>query len=81
MSSKFEVFISHDSSDETLALLLKKLVEEIFLNAEVFVSGRDLQGGKLWVEEIKKRLRSAKIIISLLQREGANLEQLSAPPG
>ena len=68
MSSKFEVFISHDSSDETLALLLKKLVEEVFLNAEVFVSSRDLRGGNLWVEEIKKRLSSAKIIVSLVTR-------------
>jgi len=71
MSVKFEIFISHDTSDETLALLLKKLVEGIFLNSEVFVSGRDLRGGNLWIEEIRKRLRSAKVIISLITRGSA----------
>jgi len=71
MSEKFEIFISHDTADETLALLLKKLVEGIFLNSEVFVSGRDLRGGNLWIEEIRKHLRSAKVIISLITRGSA----------
>lgn len=72
MSSKFEVFVSHDSADETLAILLKKLLEGIFLNAEVFVSGRDLRGGNLWAEELKKRLGSAKAIIALITRYSEN---------
>jgi len=68
MSSKFEAFVSHDSADETLALLLKKLIEGIFLNADVFVSGKDLRGGNLWAAELKHRLSSAKVIIALITR-------------
>jgi len=66
MATDAEVFISHDNADETLALLLKDLLEGTFLNVLVFVSGRDLTGGDVWINEIRARLAKANLVISLI---------------
>jgi hypothetical protein len=60
------VLISHDSKDQQLATELKTFLEQIFTSADFYVSGRDLEGGQTWVEQIKNRLRSSKAIIALL---------------
>ena len=72
MSEKFSIFISHDSSDESLALSLKSFIEKIFLNSDVFVSGRDLVGGEIWIKKIHNKLENSKIIISLITRSSIN---------
>ena len=60
------IFISHESKDECLAAILKDFIEGIFLNANVFVSGRDLVGGEIWINRIKEELEEATAIVSLV---------------
>jgi hypothetical protein len=67
-NARITVFISHVHEDETLALHLKSLLEGIFLDADVFVSGRDLAGGQVWFEELRQRLGHAIAIIALITR-------------
>jgi hypothetical protein len=66
MTNKFSVFISHVSEDEAIAVMLKNSIERVFLNSEVFVSGRDLKGGEIWVNEIREKLRKSSVIIALI---------------
>ncbi|HAS53445.1 MAG: hypothetical protein A2X56_00345 [Nitrospirae bacterium GWC2_57_13] len=63
---KITIFISHAKDDETLAILLKDFLENIFLNANFFVSGSDLGGGEVWIEELRDKLESATAIIALI---------------
>lgn len=72
MELNFNIFISHDSKDEVIAIELKSFLENIFLNASVYVSGRDLEGGQTWIENIKLRLKSSQVIISIISKESIN---------
>src|SRR5687767_12050007 len=72
MELSFNIFISHDSKDEAIAVELKSFLENIFLNATVYVSGRDLQGGQTWIENIKLSLKSSQVIISIITKESIN---------
>ena len=54
------------SDDEAIAVMLKSSIERIFLNSEVFVSGRDLKGGDVWASEIKAKLNKSSVIIALI---------------
>jgi len=69
MELRFNIFISHDSSDEAIAVELKAFLENIFLNASVYVSGRDLQGGQTWIENIKLSLKNSQVIISIITKQ------------
>lgn len=60
------IFISHVSEDEAIALYFKEFIEQIFLNTDVFVSGRDLGGGEVWIEELRSKLALANVIIALI---------------
>ncbi|SEM20919.1 TIR domain-containing protein [Syntrophus gentianae] len=66
MTSRFSVFISHVSEDEAVAVMLKNSIERVFLNSDVFVSGRDLKGGEIWIKEIREKLRQSSVIIALV---------------
>ena len=66
MSNITTILISHDKGDEKIALELKLFLEDVFQNVSVFVSGRDLIGGQTWIEQIKHRLKTSEVIISLL---------------
>ena len=66
MVSQFSIFISHVTEDEAIAVSLKHFLEGVFLNAEVFVAGRDLAGGELWVKEIRDRLRHSAVILAVI---------------
>jgi hypothetical protein len=72
MELNFNIFISHDSKDETVAVELKSFLENIFLNSTVYVSGRDLQGGQTWIENIKLSLKNSQVIISIITKESIN---------
>lgn len=72
MDIRFNIFISHDSNDETIAVELKSFLENIFLNSTVYVSGRDLKGGQTWIENIKLSLKTSQVIISLISKESIN---------
>lgn len=72
MEINFNIFISHDSKDEAIAIELKAFLENIFLNASVYVSGRDLKGGQTWIENIKLSLKSSQVIISIISKESIN---------
>lgn len=72
MELNFNIFISHDSKDETIAVELKAFLENVFLNARIYVSGRDLQGGQTWIENIKLSLKSSQVIISIISKESIN---------
>jgi hypothetical protein len=63
---KVRVFISHNAEDETVAAAIKDFLESVFLNAEVFVSTRDLAGGELWVKTIQAQLEHAIAIVALV---------------
>lgn len=60
------LFISHAKEDETIALALKGFLENIFLNGDFFVSGSDLGGGEVWIEELRNRLDASTAIIVLV---------------
>lgn len=60
------VFISHAKEDETLALVMKQFLEGIFLNGDFFVSGSDLGGGDVWVEELRSKLNESTAIVAIL---------------
>jgi len=60
------IFISHDTSDKVLALLLKEFLEGLFLNASVFVSSEDLHGGDVWIEELRESLQYATVILPII---------------
>ncbi len=63
-----DIFISHVHDDETIASALKDFLEGLFLNADVFVSGRDLTGGELWFEKLRTRLERSTAIIAIVSR-------------
>jgi hypothetical protein len=66
MTSGFSVFISHVSEDESIAIAIKQFIEKVFLNATVFVAGRDLIGGEVWIKEIRDKLRTSRVIVSII---------------
>jgi hypothetical protein len=66
MTDTIAIFISHVSADESIALSLKDYLEGIFLNASVFVSGRDLVGGQVWIEELRRQLEAATAILAVI---------------
>jgi hypothetical protein len=66
------ILISHDSRDEKIALEIKYFLEDIFLNFNFYVSGRDLVGGQIWIEQIKNSLKSSQVIISLITSNSIN---------
>ncbi len=66
MSNIFSIFMSHVEEDETIALAIKQYLETVFLNAQVFVAGRDLTGGEVWIKEIKDKLQSSSIVVSII---------------
>lgn len=69
MDQQFNIFISHDSRDQLIAVEVKKFLENIFFNADVYVSTRDLEGGQTWIEKIKGILKKSQIIITLLTKK------------
>lgn len=68
MELNFNIFISHDKTDEAVAIELKNFLENIFLSVNVYVSGRDLEGGQTWIENIKLKLKSSQVIIGLITK-------------
>lgn len=69
MDIKFNIFISHDATDQAIALELKNFLENIFLNTNVYVSGKDIEGGQTWIENIKLALKSSQVIIALVTKK------------
>ncbi len=76
MDIKFNIFISHDANDQAIALELKNFLEDIFLNFNVYVSGKDIQGGQTWIENIKLALKSSQVIIALVTKKSINANWL-----
>lgn len=76
MDIKFNIFISHDAFDQAIAIELKSFLENIFLNSNVYVSGRDLEGGQTWIENIKLALDSSQVIIALVSKKSINANWL-----
>jgi hypothetical protein len=66
MTEPRSVFISHVSNDEAIALYIKAWLEELFVSIEVFVSGEDLRGGRVWAEVLRRRIPGAGIILTVL---------------
>lgn len=65
----FTLFISYAHEDGFIAKKLKNWLEEIFLNADVFMSGIDIRGGSVWSKEILDKLKESKAIIVLLTKK------------
>ena len=66
MGNQFQIFVSHDARDAALANTLKELIERLFPNIDVFVSGDNLRGGVVWPESLRGRLESASVILALM---------------
>jgi len=66
MGNTITILLSHDNDDEKIAFELKVFLEDVFQNVLVFVSGRDLIGGQIWIDQIKNRLKTSEVIISLI---------------
>lgn len=62
-----EIFISHDSEDQNLALLLKRLLEDV-IGVNVFCTSdiHAIEGGKVWFNQIMTALRRARVCITIL---------------
>lgn len=67
-----KIFISHVTIDEPIASIVKEYLESIFLNATVFVSGRDLSGGQVWIERLREVLHEADAIVALITSRSIN---------
>ncbi len=76
MKINFNIFISHDKSDETIALALKVFLENIFKNSNIYVSERDIMGGQKWIENIKLSLKTSHVIISIISKKSLESEWL-----
>jgi hypothetical protein len=66
MASTVNVFISYVSDDAPVASAVKEYLEEVFLNATVFVSGENLSGGEVWMEELRVFLAAATAVIGII---------------
>ena len=68
------IFISHAAVDHEIALSIKRFLQEIFSDVDVFVSSdpEDLPPGDLWVEKILMALENAKLVLSLTTERGLN---------
>src|SRR5436853_4915577 len=66
-----KVFISHVSSETELAQVLKRHLIRDFPDLDVFVSsdGKSIQAGDNWLDELRKALRNAKVVIVLCSLE------------
>ena len=72
ITHNLSIFISHDTSDKVLALLLKEFLEGLFLNASVFVSSEDLHGGDVWIEALRESLQYASVILPVITPRSMN---------
>jgi len=72
ITRKLSIFISHDTSDKVLALLLKEFLEGLFLNSSVFVSSEDLHGGDVWIETLRESLQYASVILPVITQRSMN---------
>ncbi len=62
------IFISHITEEKEVAIIIKKLIEEIFPEQiEIFVSsdGVSIVAGTKWLDEISKALNQADLLITL----------------
>lgn len=69
MTEKQVIFISHASTDKTVANILKQEIEVVFGDgAEVFVSSipGSIEPGSDWLDGIQKKLNDATIVIVLI---------------
>ena len=57
------IFISHISAEREVATILRKALEELFPDAEVFVSDPAIRGGSSWFEKIRRSLVEADVIL------------------
>lgn len=64
---KHNVFISFIHEEEEIALAVKALLERDFPQRRIFLA-YDLLGGNDWLEEIRRALSSAKVVVLLLSR-------------
>lgn len=72
ITRNLSIFISHDTSDKVLALLLKEFLEGLFLNSSVFVSSEDLHGGDVWIEALRESLEYASVILPVVTPRSMN---------
>ena len=62
------IFISHITEEKEVAIIIKKLIEEIFPGqTEIFVSsdGESIIAGTKWLDEISKALNQSDLLITL----------------
>src|SRR5262249_7345805 len=64
--ASISIFISHIKDEEAIALALKSFLESTFLNATVFVSGKDLCGGDVWAKQLRGQLETSTVIIAIV---------------
>lgn len=63
---RFQIYISNATSDDTIAIAVKRLLRRIFLNADVTLASRDPSGGRAWLRETRDRLNGSAVIIALM---------------
>jgi hypothetical protein len=66
MAPKPSIFVSHASEDAAIAGAIKDFLEGLFLDADVFVSSRDLSGGRIWMKTLHERLVAARAIVAVV---------------
>ena len=65
-NNEFMIFISHDGRDHRVASELRSFLEIVFPHVNVYVSADSVEGGRVWIEDLKNRLKESRVIISLL---------------
>ena len=60
------VFVSHSTDDAPIAAAVKPYLEGLFLGVDVFVSTRDLTGGRIWMKTLHEKLVAARAIVAIV---------------
>jgi hypothetical protein len=66
MEKRGAVFITHSVDDAVIAAAIKRYLEGLFVDLDVFVSSRDLKGGELWMKTLHARLQAARAIVAIV---------------
>ena len=65
-----DIFISYWASEEGVAYALHNFLSELLPNTSIFMAdARTIRAGDNWMAIIKKELKEAKVVLSLLSKE------------
>ena len=64
----YDIFLSHSDRQKVLAGDIKRGLEDI-INCDVFLAHDDLEGGEIWQDGLRTRIKNCEYFLILLSRE------------